>query len=203
MGSKGVFTGTPIRPALFQGEAEKGLAFTGFDGARPILLVMGGSQGAQAINQVLRQALPQLTRQFDIIHLCGKGKVDPGVESPAYRQYEYIGPELPHLFACTDIVLSRAGANAVFEFLALAKPALLVPLPLSASRGDQILNAGYFVRKGYAMSMEQEQLTPAALTDALTTLYENRQRFISAMRSDARADGTDAVLQVIRNALGE
>lgn len=203
VGPKGVFTGTPIRPSLFQGEAEKGLAFTGFDGARPILLVMGGSQGAQAINQVLRQALPQLTRQFDIIHLCGKGKVDPGVESPAYRQYEYIGPELPDLFACTDIVLSRAGANAVFEFLALAKPALLVPLPLSASRGDQILNAGYFVRKGYAMSMEQEQLTPAALTEALTTLYENRLRFISTMRSDARADGTDAVLQVIRNALGE
>lgn len=203
VGPKGVFTGTPIRPSLFQGEAEKGLAFTGFDGARPILLVMGGSQGAQAINQVLRQALPQLTSQFDIIHLCGKGKVDPGVESPAYRQYEYIGPELPHLFACTDIVLSRAGANAVFEFLALAKPALLVPLPLSASRGDQILNAGYFVRKGYAMSMEQEQLTPAALTDALSTLYADRQRFISTMRNDARADGTDAVLQVIRNALGE
>ena len=78
-----------------------------------------------------------------------------------------------------------------------------MPLPLSASRGDQILNAGYFVRKGYAMSMEQEQLTPAALTDALTTLYADRQRFISTMRSDARADGTDAVLQVIRNALGE
>ncbi len=200
VGPKGVFTGTPIRHTLYEGKAEKGLAFTGFTGKRPILLSMGGSQGAQAINEALREALPRLSKTYDIIHLCGKGKVDPNIQNAAYRQYAYIGPELPDLFACADFVLSRAGANAVFEFLALAKPALLIPLPLSASRGDQILNANYFARKGYAMLLEQEKLTPDSLVEALDTLYENRLQFISTMTSDPHVDGTEEVLAIIRQA---
>lgn len=200
VGKKGVYTGTPIRPALFAGKDEKGLSFTGFTGARPILLAMGGSQGAQALNDALRAALGRLTQSFDIIHLCGKGKLAEGLCDPAYRQYEYVDQELPDLMACADIVLSRAGANSVFEFLALAKPALLIPLPLNASRGDQILNAKYFARKGYALTMEQADLTPDSLCDALDSLYENRLKFISTMSADARADGTDEVLDVIRRA---
>ena len=199
VGSKGVFTGTPIRPELYEGNAKRGLEFTGFSGEKPILLMMGGSQGALAINNALRAALPKLTRTFDIIHLCGKGKLDETIDDPAYRQYEYISGELPDLLAASDIILSRAGANAVFEFLALAKPALLIPLPLSASRGDQILNAGYFSRKGYAMTLEQEQMTPDSLFDAINDLYDRRLSFISAMSSDAMADGTDEVLSVIRS----
>ena len=160
--------------------------------------MMGGSQGALAINNALRAALPKLGRTFDIIHLCGKGKLDQSIEDPCYRQYEYISNELPDLLAAADVILSRAGANAVFEFLALAKPALLIPLPLSASRGDQLLNAGYFSRKGYAMTLEQEQMTPDTLFDAINDLYDRRLSFISAMSSDAMADGTDEVLSVIR-----
>lgn len=200
MGKKGVYTGTPIRPALFAGKAAKGLAFTGFSGARPILLAMGGSQGAQAINDVLREALPCLTQTFDIIHLCGKCKLCEGIDDPAYKQYEYVSEELPDLLACADIILSRAGANAVFEFLALAKPALLIPLPCNCSRGDQILNAQYFSRKGYAITMDQADLNPDSLCLALDSLYESRLQFISAMSADSRADGTDEVLGVIRGA---
>ncbi|NCB30060.1 MAG: undecaprenyldiphospho-muramoylpentapeptide beta-N-acetylglucosaminyltransferase, partial [Clostridia bacterium] len=186
VGKKGVYTGTPIRPALFAGKAGKGLSFTGFTGERPILLVMGGSQGAQAINEALREALPCLTQTFDIIHLCGKCKMEASIDNPAYVQYEYISEELPDLLACADIILSRAGANAVFEFLALAKPALLIPLPLSCSRGDQILNARYFARKGYAITMDQADLNPESLCKALASLYESRLQFISTMSSDAR-----------------
>jgi len=200
VGGKGVYTGTPIRPELYGGDEKRGLEFSGFSGDKPILLMMGGSLGAQAINDALRAALPKLTRTFDVIHLCGKGKLDESIIDPAYVQYEYISAELPDLFAAADVVLSRAGANAVFELLALAKPALLIPLPLSASRGDQILNAGYFARKGYAMTLEQERLTPDALFDAINDLYDRRLSFISAMSAEERADGTDEVLAVIRDA---
>ncbi len=199
VGAKGVHTGTPIRPELYRGDRQRGLDFTGFSGEKPILLTMGGSQGAQAINEALRSALPRLTRSFDIIHLCGKGKKDASIAEPGYVQYEYISKELPDLFAAADIILSRAGANAIFEFLALAKPALLIPLPLSASRGDQILNAGYFARKGYAMTLDQAGLTPDTLFDSIHDLYDRRLSFISAMSGDATADGTDEVLDVIRS----
>ena len=128
-----------------------------------------------------------------------KGKKDASIAEPGYVQYEYISKELPDLFAAADIILSRAGANAIFEFLALAKPALLIPLPLSASRGDQILNAGYFARKGYAMTLDQAGLTPDTLFDSIHDLYDRRLSFISAMSGDSTADGTDEVLDVIRS----
>ena len=191
---KSQLTGNPVREAI----VESGKNAVGHPGTRR-LLVMGGSQGAQAINDALRSALPRLTRSFDIIHLCGKGKKDASIAEPGYVQYEYISKELPDLFAAADIILSRAGANAIFEFLALAKPALLIPLPLSASRGDQILNAGYFARKGYAMTLDQAVLTPDTLFDSIHDLYNRRLSFISAMSGDSTADGTDEVLDVIRS----
>lgn len=201
VGGKGVHTGTPVRAALYEGRAERGLKLAGFDGKKPVLLIMGGSLGAQAVNDAVRAALDRLTGKFDVIHLCGKGKVDPQYDRPGYRQFEYLSGELPDALACTDIVLSRAGANAVFEFLALAKPAALVPLPLSASRGDQILNAKYFARKGYAVMLEQETLTPETLAAAVEKLYDERLSYISRMSSDPLADGTDEVLAVIREAV--
>lgn len=201
VGVKGVHTGTPIRPELYEGNKERGLEFLGFDGKKPVLLIMGGSLGAAAVNEAVRGALELLLCTYDIAHLCGKGKVEPSLEQPGYRQYEFVGEELPDVFAATDVVVSRAGANAVFEFLALSKPALLIPLPLSASRGDQILNAGYFARKGYAAVLEQKELTPQALLSAVRRLYDGRLTFISKMSGDALADGTDEVLAVIREAV--
>lgn len=197
---KGVHTGTPVRAALYEGKAERGLALAGFDGKKPVLLIMGGSLGAQAVNDAVHAALDELTAKFDIIHLCGKGKVDTAYNMPGYRQFEYLSDDLPDALAATDIVLSRAGANAVFEFLALAKPAVLIPLPLSASRGDQILNAKYFERKGYATVLEQEKLTPKTLVAALDKIYEERLNYIARMSSDPSANGTDKVLSVIREA---
>ena len=197
-----VHTGTPIRPELYEGSAERGRAFTGFDGQKPVLLIMGGSSGAQRLNELVREALPKLTAQFDIIHLCGRGKVDESVSAEGYRQYEYIKDELPDLFAMADVVLSRSGANAIFEFLALAKPALLVPLPLSASRGDQILNANYFVKRGYAEMLDQDGATADSLYEAVAKLYENRLSYHARMIQDAMLDGTDEVLREIRAAAG-
>ena len=202
VGSKGVFTGTPIRRAIMEGDAARGFAFTGFTTEKPVLMMMGGSLGAQAVNDALRACLPRLLQDFQIIHLCGKDKLDLSLTQAGYAQYEFINEELADLFAMTDIVLARAGANALFEFLALQKPALLVPLPLSASRGDQIQNAAYFKAKGYAEVLEQERLTPDTLCESLQTLYRNRAQYIAAMQSAPHTDGTNAVLAVIRKAGG-
>jgi UDP-N-acetylglucosamine--N-acetylmuramyl-(pentapeptide) pyrophosphoryl-undecaprenol N-acetylglucosamine transferase len=200
VGKKAVHTGTPIRPELYEGSKEEGLKLLGFTGVKPVLLVMGGSQGAQAVNEAVRAALQTLTESFDVVHLCGKGKLCPPPAFGGYMQYEYMSEELPHVIAAADIVVSRAGANSVFEFLALAKPALLIPLPRAASRGDQILNAGYFAKKGYAMVLEQEKLTPETLVQSVRTLYENRLSYIARMSADETADGTDEILRVIRDA---
>ena len=194
---KGEFTGTPIREELYHGDRERGLRFTGFSGEKPVLLVMGGSSGALHMNELVREAVKSLLEQFDIIHLCGKGKVDGSFDYPGYVQYEYISEELPDLLALSDVIVSRSGANAVFEFLSLSKPAVLIPLPLSASRGDQILNAKYFVKKGYAEMLDQDTAKPEELVELVRNVYANRGKYIEQMKKDSRIDGTDEVLQVI------
>lgn len=198
-GGKGVFTGTPIRPELYAGDKARGARMTGFSGAKPVLLVMGGSLGAKKLNELVREALPQLLPRYDVVHLCGRGKLDESLRADGYVQYEYIEEELPDLFALADIVLSRAGANAVFELLALQKPALLIPLPKASSRGDQSQNASYFEKKGYAMRLEQEEAGADTLVRMLDQLYKNRASFISAMEREPCADGTDRILSIIRD----
>lgn len=197
-GNKGSFTGAPIRPALLQGDAEKGRAFLAFDEQKPLLLSMGGSLGAQAINKTLREILPDLTEDFNVVHLCGKGNLDVSLNGhPNYRQYEYISEELPDLMAAADIALSRAGANSVFELLALSLPALLVPLTKSSSRGDQLLNAAYFKRMGYADVLYQEDMTAETLLESLRKLYKNRGSMVATMEKASNKTGNEAVLQNI------
>lgn len=197
---KMVVTGTPIRPELYEGERGRGLAAMGFDGKKPVLMVMGGSLGAAALNDGIRAALPELLKTFDVVHLCGKGKTDPSVNAPGYRQFEYVGKELPDMLAATSVVVSRAGANAVFEFMSLGIPALLVPLPLEASRGDQILNADYVVKKGYALKLEQKDITPERLVEGIGRLLRDRARMHDMMKNDSLCDGTDEVLAEILKA---
>ena len=195
---KGVLSGSPIRAELLSGSREAGLAFAGLSGEKPVLLMIGGSSGARRLNEVLREALPKLLPQFDVIHLCGKGNLSTALEdTPGYRQYEYISEELKDLFAAADIVFSRAGANAICELLALKKPHLLVPLSKAVSRGDQILNARSFEKQGFSMVIEEEDLTPEVLTDALKKLYEERETYIVSMEGSAQKNGVDTILSLI------
>ncbi len=197
---KGIFTGTPIRPALYEGSRERALAFTGLSGEKPVLLVMGGSLGALKLNELVREALPVLSQTYDVIHLCGRGKNDCNCAACGYNQYEYIDKELPDLFALSDIVLSRAGANSVFELLALNKPSILVPLTSASTRGDQLLNAKYFEKKGYAKVLDQNTATAESLVVAIDDLYANRAAFSEMMCEDTRSDGTQAILKIIKDA---
>lgn len=195
---KGILTGTPIRQELLRGSREKGLAFTGLKGEKPILMVIGGSLGAVAVNNAVRDALPELLSHFDVIHLCGKGKLDEHLNGKeGYRQYEYISDELPDLFAAADVVISRAGANAICELLALKKPNLLIPLSAKASRGDQILNAHSFEKQGFSVVMEEENITTLKLCQEIENLYENRDKYIEAMAGSRHTDGIRVITDLI------
>ena len=191
---KAVLSGSPIRKELLTGNREKALAFTGLSGKKPVLLIIGGSLGSVVVNETVRSVLPKLLEKFEIIHLCGKGKLDQTLTAMnGYVQYEYISDELKDLFALSDIVISRAGANSICEFLALRKPALLVPLSAAASRGDQILNAHSFEKQGFAAVLEEEALNGDSLLHALNQLWENRDSYISAMAESPMGDAIETI----------
>ncbi len=202
LGKKAQMTGTPLRPELFSGSRAQGLAMAGFQGIRPVLLMMGGSSGAQSVNQVLRAALPRILHKMDVMHICGRGNLEPSLDhTPGYWQSEFLSDELPHAFAAADLILSRAGSNALCEFQALKKPMLLIPYPRTASRGDQILNAQSYERRGLCHVLLQEDLTADSLVDALHQLYECRGKLRAALQNAPAADGTQAVLDLIQGAL--
>lgn len=195
---KAVLTGTPIRRELLNGSRDAGFAFTGLSNDKPILLMMGGSTGSRAVNAGLRSALPQLLKEFHVIHLCGKGNLDSTLAQPGYIQYEYISDELKDLFAISDIVLSRAGANAICELLALKKPNILVPLPAAVSRGDQILNANSFKKQGFSYVLEEEKLNADTLMAAVHEVYNNRDSYKKAMDTSNQSNGVDIVIKLIK-----
>ena len=195
---KGVHTGTPIRRELFTGTREAGLAYAGLRGEKPVILVVGGSTGAVRVNEAVRAALPKLLPEYDILHLCGKGKTDPGVTAEGYVQKEYCDREMKDVLAMADIVISRAGANAICELLALHKPNLLIPLSAEASRGDQILNAASFEKQGFSVVMQESEVTPETLSAAVSDLFANRQRYIDAMAASPSSDATETVIALIK-----
>lgn len=198
LGGKAESVGTPLRPELFQGSRARGLSYLHFTGTRPILLMMGGSSGAQAVNKALREALPQLTETFDVAHICGKGNLEPALEgTPVYAQMELLDVELPDVLACADLVLSRAGSNALMEFQALAKPMLLVPYPKGASRGDQILNAQSLEKRGLCRVLLQENMTAETLVQELLRTWDMREQLVDNVRKAPPADGTHRVLEII------
>lgn len=199
---KAVLTGTPIRQELLTGSKEKGLAFTGLSPDKPVILIIGGSLGATAVNEAVRSILPELLEDFQVVHLCGKGKLDENLKNTkGYVQYEYIKKELADLFALADIVISRAGANAICELSALNKPNLLIPLSARASRGDQILNARSFEHLGYSKVLEEEEITKDSLLDAVHDLYENRESYITAMSSSKHKDSIELIVQLFENSV--
>jgi UDP-N-acetylglucosamine--N-acetylmuramyl-(pentapeptide) pyrophosphoryl-undecaprenol N-acetylglucosamine transferase len=197
--NKAVLTGSPIRKELLCGNRLAAAKMCGFNSSKPVILVVGGSTGAVKVNEAIRAILPSLLKDFQVVHLCGKGKTDASLDNtPGYVQFEYIGEEMKDLFALSDIVISRAGANAICELLALAKPNLLIPLSANASRGDQILNAKSFKEHGYSMVMEEEEITPEKLLGAVHELYENKDKYIQAMKASPQSDAVGAIVQLIK-----
>jgi UDP-N-acetylglucosamine--N-acetylmuramyl-(pentapeptide) pyrophosphoryl-undecaprenol N-acetylglucosamine transferase len=204
---KAVLSGTPIREELFNGTAQAGRSFTGLDDDKPVLLIIGGSQGSMAINDAVRTLISSsnedsgLLADFNVVHLCGKGNIDESLAGKkGYVQYEYIGKELPDLFAMADVVISRAGANAICELLSLKKPNILIPLPLSQSRGDQILNAKSFEKQGFSYLLEEDKETVSAesLEAAVHEVYNNRERFVKAMSESDSSDSIKIIVDLLK-----
>ena len=195
---KAVLTGSPIRAELTKGSKEKGLSMCSFHGGKPVIMLIGGSLGAAGINTLVREALPKLLDDFQIVHICGKEKIDNLLLSTdGYKQFEYVKEDLKDLFAIADIVISRAGANAICELLALRKPSLLIPLPARASRGDQILNAKSFEAQGFAMVADEDYLTAVTLTEKVHELYFTRQSYIESMQNSNQQDAIDKIVGLI------
>lgn len=179
---KATCTGSIIRSQLFEGNRERGLELCGFDNSKKVLLVMGGSLGSVVLNDALRANIDRLKDEFQIIHLCGKGNKDESlIGKEGYCQFEYVTTELPDLLYASDFVVSRAGSNSIFEFLALHKPMLLIPLSAAKSRGDQILNANLFKRQNFAHVLVEEKLTKDSFLQAIKGLVAGKDEMIDAM----------------------
>lgn len=195
---KAVVTGTPIRQELFDGNAANAMSFCQFKEIRPTLLIIGGSSGSVRVNEAIWSCLDEILKTYNVIHLCGKGNLNSSLTGKKnYVQFEYIKQELANLLALADVVVSRAGANAICELLALKKPSVLIPLSLEASRGDQILNARSFDNSGYAKLLMEEDVNDASLLDAINYVYNNRDTYIRAMECSAKHDSVTMIVNMI------
>ncbi len=198
--SKAVLTGSPIRKELAAGNKEAGYRLCGFTPAKPVIMVIGGSLGSAAINQAVRDVLPELLKDFQVVHLCGKEKMDNLLlTTEGYKQFEYIKSELKDIFAIADIVISRAGANAISELLALKKPNILIPLPAANSRGDQIMNAKSFESQGFSIVIDEDDLTNKLFLEKIQELYFNRFTYIDAMGKSSQRDAIGTIIGLIED----
>ncbi|EHT93681.1 undecaprenyldiphospho-muramoylpentapeptide beta-N-acetylglucosaminyltransferase [Staphylococcus aureus] len=199
---KADFIGATIREDLKNGNAHNGYQLTGFNENKKVLLVMGGSLGSKKLNSIIRENLDALLQQYQVIHLTGKRLKDAQVKKSGYIQYEFVKEDLTDLLAITDTVISRAGSNAIYEFLTLRIPMLLVPLGLDQSRGDQIDNANHFADKGYAKAIDEEQLTAQILLQELNEMEQERTRIINNMKSYEQSYTKEALFdKMIKDAL--
>lgn len=198
---KAVLTGSPIRAELAQGNKIAGLDMCGFTANKPVIMVIGGSLGAANVNTAVRDALPQLLEDFQVVHICGKDKIDNLLlATSGYKQFEYIKAELKDLFAMADVVISRAGANSICELLALKKPNLLIPLPAASSRGDQLLNAASFEAQGFSIVINEDDLTTDLLVTKVQELFCNRQSYHDAMSRSGQMDSVRTIVRLIEEA---
>lgn len=197
--NKATYVGAIIRDELRAGDAARGLHFLQFTNSKPVVLIMGGSLGSRKINETIRSNLTFLLEQFQVVHICGKNQVDDSIRMDGYQQFEYIHDELPDVIASADIVITRAGSNSIFEFLALRKPMLLIPLSKAASRGDQILNAQSFKKAGYAELLLEEELTNESFMISLHVLVSKQAQIIETMAQYDHSNTIDQVIQLIQD----
>lgn len=200
LGNKAVFTGSPIRAELFEGDAAKARRMCGFSDTKPVLLVMGGSLGAQSINDSIRIGLYDLLKKFNVAHLCGEGKYDASLDGVAgYAQFEYISDEMKDFFAMADIIVSRAGSNSICEIAALKKPNILIPLSARVSRGDQLLNATSYAKQGFSEIIDEDTMTVEHVVDTIYKVYTNRNEYIHAMATSDISNGIDTIVNLLSN----
>ncbi len=200
--NKSLLTGSPIRKELMTGNSLAGLDLCGFSANKPVIMVTGGSLGSEAVNKAIRDALPSLLDKYQIVHLCGKGKLDESLKgTEGYIQFEYIKDEMKDIFAMANLVISRAGANAICEIQALKKPSILIPLPASSSRGDQILNANSFEKQGFSKVLLEENITTETLVETINEVYDNKSKYIEAINNSSMTDAVSTIVNLIKETI--
>jgi UDP-N-acetylglucosamine--N-acetylmuramyl-(pentapeptide) pyrophosphoryl-undecaprenol N-acetylglucosamine transferase len=193
-------TGTPIREQLFNGSKDKGIKLCEFNDELPCLLVIGGGQGSVAINKAIRESLDEVCKRYQVIHLCGRDKLDETlINRKNYCQFEYANEEIADLFAASSLVVSRAGANSLCEILALKKPHVLVPLSIKVSRGDQIQNAKYFAKEGISTVIDEDDLTKSTLLEAIASAETNSKAAIEKMKKLNISSAGSGIFNILKN----
>lgn len=195
---KSKFIGTPIRKEILNGSKEKGYKHTQFNKDKPVVLIMGGSSGAENINNLIKASLKELLKNTQIIWITGKGKTPKDLPtSNSLKVYEYVKEELPDLYSITDLIISRAGANSIAEIKALKKPSILIPLSKKASRGDQVINAKAYSKNGEALMLEEEELTAKKLITEIQKILENPQKMQSALDKHGTENVSEKIADLI------
>jgi UDP-N-acetylglucosamine--N-acetylmuramyl-(pentapeptide) pyrophosphoryl-undecaprenol N-acetylglucosamine transferase len=197
-----VVTGTPLRPALLAGDASRGRAMVQAPEGRPVLLITGGSLGADALNRAVRGAIEALLEVFVVVHVCGPGK-DSGFRAPGYHPFEFVTEAWGDLLAAADLVVSRAGANSLFELLALGKPTLLIPLSRRVSRGDQVENAEFARAGGYSRVLDEALLSPERLVEEVMATYRDSPALRCRLAGFAVPDAVGAICAELEAAAGQ
>ena len=170
-----------------------------FQQERPLLVVFGGSQGSHKINEEIRSNLNQLMEQFEVVHVCGKGGVEEEISHEFYHQFEYIHQGFADLLAAASIVIGRAGANAIAELNAVKTPALLVPLSIHNSRGDQLLNAQEYQELGYGLYIENERFNAETLNEYLYQMKAEYFSYLKSINDGLQKQGTASLIQLIKS----
>lgn len=171
-------TGNPVRPIFYDTDKGRGKKFLNLQDGKPVLLVLGGSSGARQINNLVLENFDYLTEHFQVVHQTGgeKAHFDESALPPnipcTYKHYSFIYNEMPDVLACADLVLSRSGANSLWECAVLGKAMVLVPLCGSGTRGDQVENARFFVDSGVALSLVGDEADSQHLQAALNKMLD-------------------------------
>lgn len=195
---KGQWVGLPVRNDLHLGNKETGFELCHFwsDDPRPVILIMGGSQGATRINQAIEKTSSKILESFRLIHLTGKGK-PTGLVKDGYKEFEFVSDELKHLLAISDFVICRSGANTIFELLSLQIPMLMVPLEI-ASRGDQVENALFFAKNNWGLILRESTLSPEKLLESLDELRDKAPSIKTAMKKSPINNAADKIFQILK-----
>lgn len=204
--SKATAVGNPVRRAIGAGDAARGRAWLGFEPGLPVVLVLGGSQGAREVNRLVEAALPRLKGAVAIAHQTGPGNPAAEPAGPRYKGFEFVGPELPDILAASTIVVGRAGAGTVWESSIAGLPMILVPLAGKESRGDQVDNAKMLEENGAAICLVGEEASPDRLAAEIAALAgdpDRRRSMAEAARSLARPDAAEAIAAIVLDRIGE
>ena len=170
-----LFTGNPVRKDILRGDVLEGRRLVGCPDGKPLVLVLGGSQGSASINRMVAGCIRELVDRCCVLHQMGREHFQPS-ELKGYTTAPFLNEELPDVLAAADLVVCRAGAGTLSELSVLGKPAVLIPLPLSSSRGDQIRNSRFYTEKGAAETIPDEQATGERLLEIVTDLLNNVDR---------------------------